>query len=269
MIERLRGWAAEVGPADNLALLRVGLVLVCWSEWGAQLQAFRAITAHQLALSMAFFVPTTLMLLGLATRPASIATAAVLQWIYWGEGIGLGKEAWTHHHSWVIVGCTSLLALAPAGRVLSLDAWLAERRGRPLPDTAPTWVLRLIGFQLANVYFWGAWDKTTWAFLSGQRLHHHAIGLFLGSDPVGAWVAPLMAALAVATVIIEYWLAFALWLPGQRAAAMVVGVLLHWVFYVFMPVGTFSVVMMVAYLAFVPPEALRAARLRASMAPAP
>jgi hypothetical protein len=267
MIQRLRAWAEETGPADNLALLRVGLVLVCWSEWGQQLQAFRSITVHHLLLSMAFFVPTTFMLLGWGTRIASVGTALVLQWIYWGEGMWLGKEAWTHHHSWVIVMCTSLLALAPTGRVLSLDAWWAARRGQPLPDTAPTWVLKLIGFQLANVYFWGAWTRPPGPSSAASACTTTPWACSLESDPMGAWFAPAMAALAVATVVIEYWLAVALWLPRQRLAAIVVGVLLHWVFYVFMPVGTFSVAMMVCYLAYLPPEDVRAARLRLAMVP--
>jgi hypothetical protein len=260
LIERLERIAAEHGPAEAFGLLRIGLVLLVWSEWGRELQLFRSVEPSRLGLSVVFWIATGALFVGFRSRIAAIATMLCVQWIYQIEGHLWGKEAWAHHHSWVIVSTTSLLALAPVERWWSVDAWLARRAGAPLSPDGPQWVRYLIGFQLCNVYFWGAWDKTSAAFLSGERMQHHMMSLFWGSDPVpGGWFAPLMAALAVLTVGIEYALPFALWSPRWRTAALLAGVGLHALFYVLLPVGTFSAVMVLCYLAFLPPESIRRA----------
>jgi hypothetical protein len=49
-------------------------------------------------------------------------------------------------------------------------------------------------------------------------------------------------------------LAVGLWIPRWRNAFLALGVALHAVFYVLIPVETFSVTMFALYLAFVDPE---------------
>ena len=255
---RLRRRAEREGPAEVFALLRVGLVLLVWTEWGRDLQLFRDLTPHGLALSLTFWTSTTLLFLGAFSRVASAATALLMLWMYFGEGHHLGRHDWVHHHSWVIMSTTALLAFAPVERWWSVDAWRAVRAGRPLAREAPCWVLDLIGFQLSNVYFWGAWDKTYPGFLSGARLQHHFHALFWGSDAPGAWFGPTMLVLAVLTVALEYALAIAPWIARVRTPALLAGVALHASFYLLLPVGTFSAAMVLLYLAWLPPEDVRA-----------
>lgn len=258
----LRRLAEEEGPTHAFELMRVGFVLIVWSEWGRAMELFRDLTPGGVALSLSFWTFTGLLFAGLFTRLGAVGTAVVLQVIFWGRGYVGGEGAWVHHHSWTIVSITSLLALAPVGRVWSLDAWLADAQGSPLSDTGPLWARRLIGLQIANVYFWGAWDKTSWAFLSGERLQHAFAALYWTSDPLPAWVAPLCLVLAVLTVVIEYALPFTMWSRRLLLPSLLVGVVLHALFYVLIPVGTFSVAMLLAYLAYLPPGAVRDFALR-------
>jgi hypothetical protein len=58
-----------------------------------------------------------------------------------------------HNNRAYLVIVLALLALAPCGRTLSLDAWLRARRGlAPLDPTGPAWTLWLLRFECATVY---------------------------------------------------------------------------------------------------------------------
>jgi hypothetical protein len=254
LLDLLRARAERTGPATVFGLLRVGLTLIVWSEWGADMQLFRDHTPHDMALAVAFWAVTVPMFLGLFTRAAAIGTAALMLWMYFGEGHLFGNHDWVHHHSWMIMSCTACLALAPIDRHWSIDAWRARRRGESVETTAPLWVADVIGAQVSASYFWGAFDKSYAGFLSGERMQHHFHALFWGSDIPGAWFEPTMMALAVGTVALEYALPVLLFWPRTRWWGIGAGLALHAGFYVLLPVGTFSVAMMLLYLVFVPPE---------------
>lgn len=59
-----------------------------------------------------------------------------------------------HNNRAYLVIVLALLAMAPCGRALSVDAWLRTRRGlAPLDPTAPAWTLWLLRFECATIYF--------------------------------------------------------------------------------------------------------------------
>jgi uncharacterized membrane protein YphA (DoxX/SURF4 family) len=64
-----------------------------------------------------------------------------------------------------------LLLLSPCGQALSVDAWLARRRGLPLSPWVPAWPVRLLQIQLCLIYL-----STGLVKLRGE-----------GLDPVTGW----------------------------------------------------------------------------------
>ncbi len=58
-----------------------------------------------------------------------------------------------HNNRAYLVIVLALLAMAPCGRTLSVDAWWRKRRGLgPLDPTGPAWTLWLLRFECATVY---------------------------------------------------------------------------------------------------------------------
>jgi hypothetical protein len=96
----------------------------------------------------------------------------------------------------------------------------------------PIWPLRLIQLQVSLVYGVNAVAKSTWHYLSGDAL----VGLsertnFVADFSDGVWHVggfdvPVMAA-AVATTLVEYFLAIAFWFPRLRWIAAIAGVAFH------------------------------------------
>jgi hypothetical protein len=153
----------------------------------------------------------------------------------------------------------SLLALSPCGRSFSLDRYRALATARSPRDVPPEygdlWTQRLIALQLGALYFWTAVDKTNWHFLSGQRLQEAFIWSYSGSglEPLIS-AGALLPVLAVTVVVVEYLLAFAIFVRRWRACVLPMGLALHAAFYVLLPVSTYSATMMVLYLALLDPD---------------
>jgi hypothetical protein len=134
----------------------------------------------------------------------------------------------------------------------------AERTGEaPPPEHGRLWALRLIGLQLSAIYFWAAFDKTDWAFLSGQRLEQTLIWVHSGR-PLEEWLlwAPFLVAASVAVVVLEYALAFAIHVRRWLWFVLPIGIMLHAAFYLLLPVDTYSITMVALYLALLDPNAV-------------
>jgi hypothetical protein len=261
-----RWWTATVGREGStrpLALLRIGLVLLLWAGWAPGLRWVRSSDPDFLLVSGLFFVSSGFVLAGLGTRfwMPTLAAACAAVFYY----LGLAKEMrelFVHHNGYLLVVVAALLALSPCGRSLSLDRLLdvrrARRRGVPAPaERGPLWTQVLIAFQVSQVYFWGAFDKTTPHFLSGAALS----GVFEQMHPTStlplADAYPLgMAVSSVAAVALEYALAAGLWIPRLRVGLICLGVAFHAALYYSFYVGIFSVEMMLLYVAFLPPESV-------------
>lgn len=255
-------WLAPRGSTRSAALLRIGLALLLWTRFATDLAPFRGFTPDKLALSAVFFVATSAMLVGWWSRTATLVSGATALWLMFRVGVHGGHEPYVHHHVYLLATATVLLALTACGGSYSVDRWLAVRsaegRGEAPPaEEGDLWGLRLVALLVSNVYFWGAYDKTNEVFLAGYRLHHMFGYLYLGSDwPVGVATANLMAVVAVATVVIEYALAVALWIRRCQPIGFVVGIGLHAAFFLLLPVSTFSATMLLLYLAYLDADAV-------------
>ena len=87
------------------------------------------------------------MTIGLATRVSTAVTAGVV--VY---NLFLSTTH-VHNNRAYLAIVLVVLAMAPCGRELSVDAWLRRRRGLPaLPPGAPAWPLLLLRFEASVVY---------------------------------------------------------------------------------------------------------------------
>jgi Vitamin K-dependent gamma-carboxylase len=265
MIHRLRDfWLLAEGSTRPLGLMRVAVAAIVWSRFASELLPYRDLSPDRLALGAAFYLSTAAMFVGWQTRLSTFASAVVLCVMVYGYGRRWGVEPWVHHHTTLLAISTVLLALTPCGRSFSLDRWLAVRRaergGGPAPaERGELWATRLIALQVSTLYFWSAYDKSSGPFLSGDRLEQIFVELYWVSDGIlPAWAQAGFTCAALVTVALEYALAFGLWVPRLRPWLLVAGVALHGLFFVFLPVSTFSVTMVALYLAFLDPDRFHA-----------
>ncbi|HEU4535279.1 MAG TPA: HTTM domain-containing protein [Polyangiaceae bacterium] len=264
---RLVRWALlDEGSTRTAALLRVGLVSLAWAKWAEDLALFRqsGLAAHAIGLS--FFASTALFFVGAFTRVSGPWAALSMLAAYGYLGLYLGQRmAFVHHHTRILLIAVVLVALMPSGRSLSVDRYRAvaraAREGRPPPpERGPLWTLRLLALQVSLLYFFSASDKLRWSFLSGASLEQIYAFVYGGPDLAGwAGYRPLLVASALATVAIEYALAFGLWVPRWRRAVVPLGVAFHFVLYYTLPISIFSATMSLLYLAFLDPDRVHAA----------
>ncbi len=260
----LRARVLREGPTDIVALLGIGLALIIWTRWGMQMGYFWRPHPEIWLMDTVFFIASTAMLLGFWSRVSTAVTAATLfvGWLYFVPEHGM-KDEFEHHHTRILMSVTAILALTPCGHSWSLDRWLAVRNARAshreLPSThGPLWAVDLIAIQVSTTYLWSAWDKSQWAFLSGERIENMLVKWYFFDYPywlpgfhevcmLGAWVV----------LIIEYVWPFALFVPRWQGFTFPVGFLLHGMFFVVLPVSTFTCTMMLLYLAYLKPEVVR------------
>ena len=272
---RFADWAVDTeGSSRSSALIRIGLAMLFWSRWAGELLLYRDQSPIGLFLAANFFVATMLLFLGYHSRIAAVWAGSVGLAMYYYFGFQLGREPWTHHHTYLLAVAALLIALTPCGRSYSLDRYLAvmraERMGvAPPAERGNLWGLRLIVVQLSVLYFFTALDKTSYAFLSGARLEAIFLWYYAGSDyPAGlAWLATIVS---LAVVVLEYGLAFGLPFRATRRYLVLPGLAFHAIIYLTLPVYTFSATMALLYLAYFDADAVDkvTARLQGTGSPA-
>lgn len=247
------------GSTRTVALIRIGLVALLWDRLAAEFLLYRADDAVELAVSLGFFLATGLLFVGLWTRFAAALNAVVMLTMFVFLGHVRDVEPYRHHHVFLLVASSVLLAFTPCGRSFSLDrAWALYRQhgggGAAPPERGPLYGQRLLAMQISAVYLWAAWDKLTPGFLSGERLQHILIDRYFTSDPVTlSGFAAFCTFGAISTVVIEGGLAVGLWIRRIQLPVMVVGALFHAMLFVMLPVGPFTLNMILLYLAFLDP----------------
>jgi hypothetical protein len=253
------------GSTRTVGLIRMGVVALLWDRFAADLLFYRADDAVELAISATFFVATSLLFVGLWTTFSAALNAATMLTIFVFLGHVRDVEPYRHHHVFLLVSSSVLLALTPCGRSFSLDRARALRRalgrgGAAPPERGPLHGQRLLAMQISAVYLWATWDKLTPGFLSGERLQHILIDRYFTSDPVTLpGFAALCAVGAVGTVVIESALAVGLWVRRVQVPLMVLGAIFHGMLFVVLPVGPFSLNMILLYLAFLDPAVVHRA----------
>ena len=253
LLQRFYNWGLCYRDSTrSVGLIRIGLVLLIWSEWAGDLILCRDIRLGAILLNSAFFLFTGLMCVGLWTRVSSMGTAIIVSIMF---NI---HQSFRHYHTFLLVMATLFIALTPCGRSYSLDRWLALRRALksglpPLSEIGNLWGLRLITVQLSMVYFWTAYEKLYWGFLSGARMELLAYNYYAGFDYASLpWFSAFCFVIANTTVILEFLLSFGLYIPKFRKYLMPAGIVLHVLFYILLPIRTFTLTMILLYLAFIP-----------------
>ena len=258
LIQRCFAWCVQTeGSSRSSALIRIFLVLIIWARWGSEVLLFRSLQSPaRTVLCVCFFASTTLMLLGVFSRASAAWAGLTTLSMYYYFGVFLGKESWAHHHIYVLAFATFVISFTPCGRSYSLDRWWAVRRAEktgvpPPPEWGNLWGLRLISLQLSMVYIYSAYDKTSIAHFSGDRLEGMLLYYYLGSDlPRWPGFAALMDVIGSGTVLLEYALGVGMLFAVTRRWLVIPGLLLHAGFYVLLPIVTFSATMFLLYLAY-------------------
>jgi len=254
---KLSNWAFETyGSSRSSAIIRIGLVILIWTRWANELILTRDISKAYPLLSISFFFASSLMLLGYETKISTASTSLVLLSMYYYFGHFLNIEPWTHHHAYLLAFATFLSTFTPSGKSYSLDRWLAireaEKKNLPIPrEEGNLWGLRLIAAQLSIIYFWTAFNKLITEFVNGARLEQIFMWFYFGSDyPSIIGFHEIMVALSIVTIITEFSLGFGMLFRRTRKILVIPGLLLHAIFYVLLPVRTYSATMWLLYLAY-------------------
>lgn len=265
----LRAWlsrvATERASSRAVALVRIGVPLLLWTRFGSELAFFsRPHTPVRVALGIAFFVATALMLIGLRARLSALSVALVMTALIATRGVVDGEHIFLHHHVALLVVVAFLLALTPCGASFSIDRMRALARARAEGASPPEergyvygqWLIRA---QLVVIYLFAAIDKSNVAFLSGVRMQHYAHFFYIGSTDVPGAAFPALAwVISIATVVLEYTLAALLLVPRARRFLIPIGLAFHAILYVLLPVHTFSLTMALLYVCVLDPDEVHA-----------
>jgi HTTM domain len=171
------------------------------------------------------------MSLGLLTRLATAATFVIVTY-----NLLLSTTHFHNNRAYLVI-VLGLLAVAPCGRELSLDAWIRRRRGLPALDpSAPAWPLWLLRFECAAIYGASGLSKlldpdwcggtVTWQRVTRARDD-------LDAWPLPDWAVSLLTDRSFHTgaakfiVLTELFIAAGLWWRGTRYVAVWVAVVFH------------------------------------------
>jgi hypothetical protein len=171
------------------------------------------------------------MSLGLLTRLATAATFGIVAY-----NLFLSTTHFHNNRAYLVI-VLGLLAVAPCGRELSLDAWIRRRRGRPALDVrAPAWPLWLLRFECAAVYGASGVSKLVDPDWFGGTVTWQRV--VRAREQLEGWPLPDWAVSALTDrgfhtgaakliVITELFIAAGLWWRGTRYAAVWVAVAFH------------------------------------------
>lgn len=151
---------------------------------------------------------------GLFARAAATGLAVAV-----AGAMALDLQMYSNHLTMLAV-LSALLALGNPSAAWSLDARLRGARA-----SIPSWPVSLIKFQVSTMYGYAALAKLNGAFLSGEVFASQwRPRLSELVEPLGD---PFLVAVAVLTVVVEAFLAVALWSERLRPIAFPLGVVLH------------------------------------------
>jgi hypothetical protein len=149
----------------------------------------------------------------------------------------------------------------PAGTGGSIDRWLKEpRRVWEFPQRS-IWPLRLVQVQVTILYLAAVWAKVRGVTWNDGTAVSYAFRIEdIGRFPVPAFVTDslvLINLLTYGTLAVELALGILVWNRVLRPWVLLLGVGLHLGIDYAVRVGFFSYAVLVAYVAFIPPETAR------------
>jgi vitamin K-dependent gamma-carboxylase len=174
-------------------------------------------------------VAAVAMSLGFLTRLATATTFAIVAY-----NVFLSTTHFHNNRAYLLI-VLGLLAVAPCGRELSVDAWVRRRRGLPALDTsAPAWPLWLLRFECAAIYGASGLSKLVDPDWFGGTVTWQRV--VRARDELGAlpdWMVSVLTdrsfhtGAAKVIVLTELFIAVGLWWRGTRYAAVWVAVAFH------------------------------------------
>jgi hypothetical protein len=157
------------------------------------------------------------------------------------------------------------LAIGPSGQALSVDRWLAVRRGRapadgPLPSAGANLALRLINVHMCVIYFFAgisklqgeAWWNGVAMWLAFANYEYQSMDM--------TWLAwhPWLVDLAThVTIFWEITFSALIWRPRLKPLVLLGAVVLHVGIGACLGMWTFGLIMLVGCASFLPPEGVR------------
>jgi vitamin K-dependent gamma-carboxylase len=174
-------------------------------------------------------VAAVAMSLGFLTRLATATTFAIVAY-----NVFLSTTHFHNNRAYLLI-VLGLLAVAPCGRELSVDAWVRRRRGLPALDpSAPAWPLWLLRFECAAIYGASGLSKLVDPDWFGGTVTWQRV--VRARDELGALPDLTVSVLtersfhtgaAKVIVLTELFIAVGLWWRGTRYAAVWVAVAFH------------------------------------------
>ncbi len=187
--------------------------------------------AAYIALLWAIALTALMLSLGLFTRAAAWLTAGGVAY-----NVFLSQTHFRHNRAFLIILLVGL-AVLPAGRTASLDAWRARRRGAPLADKGGTRLaLTVLRFEIAVVYLASGFSKLIdpdWWGGTVTRLRIERYRPRLSDLGIPDWIVDLLAdpgfqaATAKIIVLTELFIGLGLLLRRTRKAAIWVAIPFH------------------------------------------
>ncbi len=202
-------------------------------------------------------VAAVLLTIGLWTRVAAATTFAVV-----AANLLLSQTHFRHNRAFLAI-LLGGIALLPAGRVLSVDAWWRRRRGRPVAlDVVALWPLWLLRVQVCLVYLASGMSKLVdpdW--FGGLVLWDRVVRYqhVLEPTPLPGWAIDLLTERSLyyvvgpAAVFTELFIGIGLWLSGTRLVAVWIAIIFHVLIEVSASVEVFSLAAIAALAIWVTP----------------
>jgi Vitamin K-dependent gamma-carboxylase len=192
-------------------VLRAGVIEAPRIDWLPRLSQ----TGGRLFL-VAWLVAVVLFTVGWRTR--ATGGAALLAVTYY---LALDQQLYSNH-VYLLAVLLLLFVLADAGAAVSVDAG----RGRGRADV-PRWPVFLLVAQLAVVYGFATLSKLNADWLSGDVLAVNLVRIGSLDLPSALERDGLYETVAIGTILVEGFLAFAFYVPRLRRAAVLVGIAFH------------------------------------------
>jgi hypothetical protein len=149
----------------------------------------------------------------------------------------------------------------PSGLAASVDRWLKEPRGVWDFPARAIWPLRLVQVQVSILYIAAVWAKVRGVTWNDGTAVSYAFRIEdISRFPVPDFVTDslvLVNLLTFGTLAIELSIGMLVWNRVLRPWVLLLGVGLHLGIDYAVRVGFFSYAVLVAYVAFVPPDAAR------------
>lgn len=147
------------------------------------------------------------------------------------------------------------IAVAPSGAAVSIDRWLALRRGTApaVPDDVSLWPQRMMQLQVAIVYFTTVWHKSFGAWwLNGTATWFPPQLDEFDRFPVPAFFdkQPMLAITTYGTLLVELALATLVFSKPMRKWVLIGGLLLHAGIEWRMNIPMFAFIMVSTYIVF-------------------